>query len=251
MMYLNKPTLADIVKKQFHFKLNANAATFSTFVLLQIGAIVMALIGSTHSFYYSSDDSVVLVITLSNDMSVGLAMAWAFFLGIMLTTRIKQSESFSFVSTRLSNHLSNFLFMLFASLIAGVSVVLAGSAIRLLGFLIHGEMVVHSSSLVESPSNFILQILTAIAYVLLFFLIGYSISSFVQLSKLFIALFVLIWILLSTINGNWDGTEYAMTLIQFFGYERSILLFILKVCGTVLSLFAISTFITNRLEVRN
>ena len=44
-MYLNEPTLADIVKKQFHFKLNANAASFSTFVLLQVGAIVMAIIG--------------------------------------------------------------------------------------------------------------------------------------------------------------------------------------------------------------
>lgn len=251
-MYLNEPTLDDIVKKQFRFKLNANAASFSALVLLQVAAIVMALVGNSHSFYYSSDDSAVTVITLSNDINVGLAMAWAFFLGILLTTRIKQSESFSFITTRLSNHLANFLFMLFASLLAGISAVLAGSAIKLLGFFIHGEMVVYSSSLLESPSDFIVQIITAIAYVLLFFLIGYSISSLVQLNKLFIALFIFSWILLSTtINGHWDGTEYAMTLIQFFRYERSILLFILKVCGTVLTLFTISALITNRLEVRN
>ena len=40
-MYLNEPTLEDIVKKQFHFKLNANAASFSAFMLLQVVAIIL------------------------------------------------------------------------------------------------------------------------------------------------------------------------------------------------------------------
>ena len=250
-MYLNEPTLADIVKKQFHFKLNANAASFSAFVLMQVAAIFLALVGNSHSFYYSSDDSVALVVTLSNDMNVGLAMVWALFLGIMLTTRIKQSESFSFVTTRLSNHLANFQFMVFASLVAGISVALAGSAIKLIGFLIHGEMVVYSSSFVQNPGDFLVSIVTAIAYVLLLFLIGYFIGSLVQLNKIFIALFVLAWILLTSINGNWNGMEYAMIIIDFFGAERSIPLFILKFSGTILGLFMISTLVTNRLEVRN
>ena len=142
-MYLNEPTLDDIVKKQFRFKLNANAASFSTFVLLQVGTIIMEIFGSNHGFLYSSNGSLVSIITLSNDTNIVMAMVWAFVLGIMLTTRTKQSESFSFVSTRLSNHFSNLLFMLFASLVAGISVVLSSSAIKLVGFLVHGEMVVH------------------------------------------------------------------------------------------------------------
>ncbi|MBO1910890.1 hypothetical protein J4G37_39615, partial [Microvirga sp. 3-52] len=177
MMYLNEPTLEDIVKKQFRFKLNANAAFFSTFVLLQVGAIFLSILGTDHSFYYSSDDSNVSIITLSNDTNIVIAMVWAFVIGIMLTNRTKQSESFSFVTTRLSNHLANFLFMLFASLVAGISAVLSSSAIKLFGFLVHGEMVVYASSIVENPSNLLLQLITAISYVLLLFLIGYSISS--------------------------------------------------------------------------
>src|SRR6185437_5077543 len=140
-------------KKQFRFKLNANAASFSTFVLLQAGAIILAIIGNSHRFFYDSDDSMVSIVMLSNDTNIVIAMVWAFVLGIMLTTRNKQSESFSFVSTRLSNHLSNFVFMLFASLVAGGCAVLSSSAIKLFGFLIHGEMVVHSSSIADNPNN--------------------------------------------------------------------------------------------------
>ena len=193
----------------------------------------------------------VSIITLSNDTNMGLAMVWAFVLGIMLTTRTKQSESFSFVSTRLSNHFSNLLFMLFASLVAGISAVLSGSAIKFFGFLVHGEMVVHSSSIAENPNNLLLQLITAISYVLLLFLIGYLISSLIQANKLFIALFVVAWILLTSVNEYWDATEYALAIIQFFGAERSALLFILKISGTVLGLFTLSTLVTNRLEVRN
>ncbi|WP_172372469.1 hypothetical protein [Sporosarcina jiandibaonis] len=250
-MYLNEPTLSDIVKKQFRFKLNANAASFSTFVLLQAGAIVLSIVGTNSSFFYSSDESLVTIITLSNDTNIVIAMVWAFVLGIMLTTRNKQSESFSFVSTRLSNHLSNFLFMLFSSLIAGISAVLSGSAIKLFGFIFHGEMVVHSSSIVDNPNNLLLQLVTAFAYILLLFLIGYSISSLVQTNKIFIALFALIWILATSMNGSWNGPEYALAIIKFFGSERSILLFTLKFIVAILGLFVISTLITNRSEVRN
>ncbi|QUW21072.1 hypothetical protein JSQ81_14805 [Sporosarcina sp. Marseille-Q4063] len=250
-MYLNEPTLNDIAKKQFRFKLNANAASFSTFVLLQVGAIILAILGNSHGFLYSSDDSTVSIVTLANDTNMVIAMIWAFVLGIMLTTRIKQSESFSFVSTRLSNHLSNFLFMLFASLIAGVSAALSSSAIKLFGYLVHGEMVVYSSSIVENPNNLLLQLITAISYILLLFLIGYLIGSLVQANKLFIAFFAVAWIFFTSMNDYWNGTEYALAIIQFFGSERSALLFILKISGTVLGLFTLSTLITNRLEVRN
>jgi hypothetical protein len=250
-MYLNEPTLNDIVKKQFRFKLNANAASFSTFVLLQAGAIILAIIGNSYRFFFNSDDSMVSIVMLSNDTNIGIAMVWAFVLGIMLTTRNKQSESFSFVSTRLSNHLSNFVFMLFASLVAGGCAVLSSSAIKLFGFLIHGEMVVHSSSIADNPNNIFLQLITAFAYVLLLFLIGYSISSLIQVNKFFIALFALVWILFTSMNGDWNGPEYAFAILKFFGSERSVFLFILKFSATILGLFAISTLITNRLEVRN
>lgn len=249
-MYLNEPKLGDIVKRQFRFKLNAHAAAFSTYVLLQIGALFLAFSGGQHSFFYDSN-SIVTVVGLGNNINVGLSMAWAFFLGIMLTTAVRRNESFSFVTTRLSNQLANFLFMLTASFYAGIIAVLCGPVLKLLGILRYGEMVIYTQGIIEAPIDFFMRIITAIAYILLLFLIGYTISSLIQLNKLFIGVFTALWIAFSTVSSSWDGTQYMTAIINFFGNEHFLPFFLLKISGTVLGLFAISAIITNRLEVRN
>lgn len=248
-MYLSEPKPLDIVKQQFRFKLNAHATAFSTFAFLQIGAMFLAFSGSKHIFFGSIAN--VTIFNLSNNGNVGLAMIWAFVLGIMLTTAVRRNESFSFVTTRLSNQLANFLFMLTASLFAGITVALTGPVLKLVGLLRYGEMVVYTPGILDAPIDFLMRIITAIAYVLLLFLVGYTISSLIQLNKLFIGFFIVLWISFSFVSASWDGTQYVMEIIRFFGNEHFLPFFLLKIGGTVLGLFAFSAFITNRLEVRN
>ena len=249
-MYLSEPKLSDIVKKQLRFKLNAYAAYFSTLVFMQIGALILAITGSMYSAAYDSFSSVKIV-DLSNNTNVVLAMAWALFLGIILTTVARRNEAFSFVTTRLSNQLANFLFMLTASLFAGIIAALTGPVLKLFGFLRYEEMAVYTPGIIAAPGDFVLRIITAIAYVLLFFLIGYAISSLVQLHKVFIGIFIILFIAFSSATESWNGAQYIGNIFEFFSYEQSLPFFLLKICGTVLGLFTISAIITNRLEVRN
>lgn len=248
-MYLNEPNLVDQVKKQFRFKLNAHANAFSTLVLLQIGAMFLAFTSARHSF----NDGIanVTVFNLSNNVNVGLSMIWAFFLGIMLTTAVRRNEAFSFVTTRLSNQLANLLFMLTASLFAGIIVALMGPTLKLVGTLKYSDMISHTPTIVEAPTDFIMRVITAIAYILLLFLVGYTISSFIQLNKLFIGAFIFLWIAASFTGTNWNGPQFVSTVIIFFSNEHFLPFFLFKVGGTVLLLFAISSIATNRLEVRN
>lgn len=248
-MYLSEPKLVDIVKRQFRFKLNAHAAAFTTFVILQIGAFFLAFSGSKHTWQDSVAD--VTLINLSNDVNVGLSFIWAFILGIMLTTALRRNEAFSFVTTRLSNQLANLLFMLTASIFAGLITVLTGPVLKLLGILRHGEMIIYTPGLFEAPLDMIMRFITAASYILLFFLIGYTISSLVQLNKIFIGFFIALYIAFSFVGTSWDGTQYVVATINFFSNEHFLPLFLLKVFVTVLGLFAISAFITNRLEVRH
>lgn len=248
-MYLNETKLGDIVKRQFRFKLNAHAAAFTTFVLLQIGALFLAFSGSKHIWYDSVAN--VTLFNLSNDLNVGLSLIWAFVLGIMLTTSVRRNESFSFVTTRLSNQLANFLFMLTASLFTGLITALTGPVLKLIGILRYGDMVIYTPGIIEAPTDFFMRIITAVAYILLLFLIGYTISSLVQLNKLFIGFFIALYIASSIVTSSWDGTQYAITIINFFSNEHFLPFFLLKICGTVLGLFAVSALVTNRLEVRN
>lgn len=249
-MYLSEPTLLDTVKKQYHFKLNAHSTALITFMLLQIGALFLSFTNNKYTIEYASFSN-VSTIHLSNDLNVILAIIWAFFLGIMLTTVVRRNEAFSFVTTRLSNHLANFLFMLTASLFAGIIATLTGPLLKLFGFLFYKEMILYTPSIVEAPIDFSLRIITATAYVLLFFLIGYTISSLIQLNKLFLIGFVILFIAFSSSTESWNGAQYFADLFMFFAEEQSLPFFILKISGAVLGLFAISTFITNRLEVRN
>ena len=249
-MYLSEPKLSDIVKQQFHFKLNAHAAYFSTFVFMQIAGLYLAFSGSSDSFPYDSV-SIFTAVELSSNANVALAMAWAFFLGIILTTTARRNEAFSFVTTRLSNQLANFLFMLTASLFAGIIAALSSPVLKLLGFLRYGEMIIITPGIIAAPGDFALRIITAISYVLLLFLIGYAISSLVQLHKVFIGIFIILWIAFSSSTENWNGAQYVANIFEFISYEQSLPLFLLKISGMVLGLFTFSAIITNRLEVRN
>lgn len=249
-MYLNEPRLFDIIVKQFRFKLNAHAAFFSTFVLLQIGALALAVAGSMYSVSYDSFSS-IRIVELTNTGNVSIALFWAFFLGVTLTTVARRNEAFSFVSTRLSNHFANLLVMLTASLFAGTIAALSGPVLKLFGFLRYGEMVVSTPGIMAEPGDFFLRIITAIGYVLMFFLIGYVVTSFVQISKFFIVIFIVIWIVFSSSTESWNGTQYLTYIFEFFTYEQSLLLFLVKIIGTVIGLFTISVLMTNRLEVRN
>ena len=249
-MYLSEPTLLDTVKKQYHFKLNAHSTALITFMLLQIGALFLSFTNNKYTIEYASFSN-VSTIHLSNDLNVILAIIWAFFLGIMLTTAVRRNEAFSFVTTRLSNHLANFLFMLTASLIAGIIATLTGPVLKLFGFLFYKEMILYTPSIIEAPIDFSLRIITAIAYVLLFLLIGYTISSLIQLNKFFIIGFVVLFIVFSSSTESWNGAQYLADVFSFFADEQSFPFFLLKTIGAVFGLFAVSALITNRLEVRN
>ena len=249
-MYLTEPTLFDVVKRQTIFKFNTNSTALLTLLFLQIAGLFMGSLGNGHSFSYDGHSKISKIL-LTNDNSIGLTLLWAFIMGFLLTSTARRNESFVFVTNRISNHLSTFAFMLTAAIIGGFTAVLSGSAIKLFAFLRYGKVVIDTPGLVASPTDFFARIATAIAYTLLFLLISYTIGSLVQRSKLLIVVFIFGWFAFSTKISDWNGPKYFTDIIMFFGGEHSLLLFLIKISGAVLALFAVSVVVTNRLEVRN
>lgn len=248
-MYLTEPKLLDIVKKQFRFKLNASGAAFTTLIILQI---ITSFPGFSGTRYYPDFGEFpnIQFITTSNDGPVGVTIFWALFLGVMLTSNARQNESFTFVANRISHHLSNLGFMLTAAVISGFTVVLTGSAIKLLTFFRYGEVMVNTPGLLASPGDFLLRLVTAIAYIALFFLIGYTIGSLLQQKVWFIPLLIIGWMLYSTTFITGYRLLDLGRIASFFANEYIVALFLLKISGTIIALFAFSVAITNRLEVR-
>ena len=169
--------------------------------------------------------------------------------GFLLTSAAQRNESFSFVTNRLTFQLANFYFFCAGALLAGVTTVLLGSVMKIIA-LQSTNSIIETTGLLTSPLDFLSRIFAMTAYTLLLMLLGYTLGTLVQWSKLFIALFGVIWYAFSqNVFGVADNETNG--LLYFYHGETSILLFALKMAGTIAVLFAISFFVTNRLEVRN
>lgn len=249
-MFSTQWSVNELAKRQFLFKLNANGAIFMLLIVLQIIATVFISGAFTSTSMNDWGESISFNFTsISNDGQVGLTLFWAFIVGFLLTSSAQRNESFSFVTNRLTFQLANFYFFCTAALLGGVTTVLLGSVMKIIA-LLSDNIIIETTGLLTSPLDFFSRIFVMTAYTLLLMLVGYTLGSLIQWSKLFIALFGVIWYAFTQNMFGISGDENS-GLLYFFHGETSILLFTLKIVVSIAILFAISFFVTNRLEVRN
>ena len=249
-MFSTQWSVNELAKRQFLFKLNANGAIFTLLIVLQIIATVFISGAFTSTSMNDWGESISFNFTsISNDGQVGLTLFWAFIVGFLLTSAAQRNESFSFVTNRLTFQLANFYFFCAAALLGGVTTVLLGSVMKIIA-LFSDNIIIETTGLLTSPLDFFSRIFAMTAYTLLLMLVGYTLGSLIQWSKLFIALFGVIWYAFTQNMFGVLGDENSGLLYFFYG-ETSTLLFTLKVVASITVLFTISFFATNRLEVRN
>lgn len=251
-MYLNEPKQLDIIKKQFHLKLNANAVYFTILVALQLLVLLISFPAQMSSSHFSENSSITMI-GISSTVHIIVMLMWSFSLGLTLTNQPNWDEAFVFVTTRLTHHLANLLFILFAALVTGLIGSLLGPALRLLSHLQYGETYMLTATLVEAPSHFVLQFITVASYALLLLVFGYTIGSCVKASKLsggvFIAIFFISIFIITFILGI--GVQMIGTIISFLFIESFLPFFLMKIIGISTVLFCFSIFVTSRAEVRN
>lgn len=249
-MSLTEPRLTDIVKKQFRYKLNAYTGVFSSLLVMQLIGIFFGFNAGGGGGSYNGNTLTFDYRLASGDMPVIFTLIWAFSMGILVTTLAYRNDAFSFISNRLSHHLSSFLLLLVASSIAGTTATLAGSIIKFISLFQNDLLFSETISLFASPFDFSMQIVTSIVYTILFAGLGYLIGSFIQLSKLVIPLLIVGLFILPMFGLNVYGSGIIEKMVVFFGTETLFPIFLLKVIMTVSVFYAISILITNKMEVR-
>jgi hypothetical protein len=248
MMYLTKVSLWDVVKKQFRFKLKSFRGMFTSLMILQVMAILFSLGGEggggggSETFSYDMK-------FYSGNIIIAFMMIWAFISAIVVTTQAYRFDDYAFVSNRLSSHLANILFLGWASVIGGVTFLLASQSLKLSVFFLKDR------EFVESQPLTVLQMAEGLAatilYLFLFTAIGYLVGMLVQRSKIF--MIVIPGLLFGSLFLNvLVGSESTLVIDigQFFIRETSFLLFTLKVLLASLLAYGISAWISNSLEVR-
>lgn len=241
MMSLVKISLADVVKKQYLYKLIAYKGTYTTLIFLQlVGLLMNDSVSSGSNGYFLYDIAIH-----STGVSVGLTMLWAFMVGIIITTKLNRDDDFMYVSNRLSSNLANILFLVTASVLSGVTAMLCGFLIKDILYFFADDLTM-GNILVEAPSEFLIGIFASILYVLLMSALGYLLGVLVQLNRVVFFLIPVLYIGLTYLKH-----PLIEGIIPFYLHEASIGLFAVKVIVTVVVCYGLAVAISNRLEVKS
>lgn len=248
MMYLTKVSLWDVVKKQFRFKLKSFRGMFTSLMILQVMAILFSL-GGEGGGGGGSDTFSYDMKFYSGNIIIAFMMIWAFISAIVVTTQAYRYDDYTFVANRLSSHLANILFLGWASVIGGITFVLASQSLKLSVFFLKDR------EFIESQPMTVLQMAEGLAatilYLFLFTAIGYLVGILVQKNRVFIIILsglLFVSLFLNVLLAS--ESTLVIDIGQFFVRETSFLLFTLKVLLASALAYAISAWISNSLEVR-
>lgn len=242
MMSFVQTTKSEVVKKQYLYKLKAYKGSYSSLMIVQIIGLAFSMMasgsmGGSHSgnFLYEFD-------IYSANMVFAFTLLWAFVTGLTITSKNYRYDDFSFVANRQTSNLSNMLFLLSVSAVAGMTTVLAGVAYRLLFPLsISAEVLAAPYTI----ANLAVGIAATVFYCVLLSALGYLVGTIVQLNKVFKFIFPIL--LIGMLFAN---SEMISSMLQFYLMETSFLKFMLKVIIPTFVCFLLAIAISNRMEVR-
>jgi hypothetical protein len=241
MMSLANPSLIQVVKKQYVFKLKSYIQVFSNLIFIQLIGIFFSF-GGSGGMGGGSSSLQMNVKYLSSDNVVFFTILWAFVTAILITTKAYRYDDFVFVSNRFSSNLSNSLFLLTASITGGVTAILSTSLMKVILFYFVRQPYVNSTS---TTSDFLLGISATSLYVFLFSALGYLVGTLVQIHKGFILFLPAIFIGVLVLNNR-----IVEAVFGFIFTEHSFPIFIVKIIVILGLLFSSAFALSNRWEVR-
>ncbi|MBY0121257.1 hypothetical protein [Bacillus sp. S/N-304-OC-R1] len=245
-MSFTTANLPDVVKSQFLFKLKANIDSFSALVGIQLLAMLFSM-GGANSYVSSSDRMVLSISYFSSDVVIAFTMIWAFVTGITITTKPNRNFDFVFVTNRLSSSLANILFLLTASIVGGVTAILARGLLLAVRYIFFHE---HYFTLPVTSFDFLIGVGATVLYLFCLSAIGYFVGALVQFSKLFVIVIPAVLIGMLFISAVINSEPYLVYVYEFYLVEPSFGLFFFKVVLTAFLFFIASIGILNRMEVR-
>ncbi|AGK99826.1 hypothetical protein Desgi_0228 [Desulfoscipio gibsoniae DSM 7213] len=249
MMSLTETSALTVVKTQYHYKTKAHAGLFFTLIAVQLLAFLLSLNGVGGSSGGSSQGIFYTIKYITGDMIIVFTLIWAFSIGISMANNGFKTD-FTFVSNRLSSHLSSLAFLLTAAVIGGVTATLCGLLLRVVLFFSHGGVDAGPAFWI-APSALLSGIFAATLYAALLSIIGYSVGMLTQRHPAFVVL--LPGLFFGTLFVEARSTGEAHTLIsaiEWFSTESSHALLALKVVLVSAIIFGCVILLFNRMEVR-
>lgn len=244
MSLIKRLSFADAVKRQLFFKLKAYHNLIGTLFLFHIIALFFSIYGQSSSVM--NDYVTITNHTYTADIIIVFSFIWILTVSFYMTNRTSKNVMFSFVMSKMSNHVANILCMLCLSTLGAISSVLLGVATRLGMIFYYGfdHMFTYESL---SISQLFVAILVVFLYNVLIFSFGYMIGEIIQLHRSFVLLVPIVLFGLLIFTVNIFNEAYMFT---FYIMETNLFIFIVKVLGSTVLFWVIAIQVSKRLEVR-
>jgi hypothetical protein len=245
---LNKVSLGSTVIRQFNYKLKAYNGVLSSLAVIQIIAILFSLNGNAS--FSSGGSGVSIHATVYTNLTVIIfTFLWIIAHSVMMSTKAEREHGFTFVSNHLSNHLSNALFLLLASVIAGITTILAGFLLRVIVYFFNEISPVLDANVHYELSDIFIGIFSMTFYLILLASAGYVLGTLSQLHRTlpYLLPVLLIGIFIWLVQ---QDPDLIGRIIAFYYQETNAFLFILKVSVTSVVCFLAAILLTKRLEAR-
>ena len=241
-----KVNRAEIVKKQYKFKLQSNMDAFSSLIGIQLLAVLFSL-GGVSSMGGGDMNLNINVKYYSSDLLIVFTMLWSFVTAITITTKPYRNHDFSFVTNRVSSSLSNILFLLTSSILGSMTALLGGNLVQVLVAIFNKQQPFRTNIMSQ---EFLFGIGITFLYVFLISSLGYLIGTLVQISKGFIILIPVLVIGSLFLEASLQKEPFIVQIFQFYFMETAITLFIIKALISTAVFFTLAMILLNRMEVR-
>lgn len=247
-MSLKESSLSSIVLKQYVYKLKGHSGLVYSLMFTQLIGLLLSM-GPRAGSSSGSDFLSVSVRTYSADTIQIFSFVWMIVIASLLGSKAYRSMEFSLVTNRVSSHLSNILLLVTCSVFAGMTATLMSVLQRIIMVFTLRPSEFIFDGLRIAPADLFLGIFVSSLYMLLLAAGAYLVRMIIELNKSFGILLTII--LVAFVFGTVRiFALHVENFIRFYASESSLGIFVLKVLFTVLVLFGLSIFTSNRMEVK-
>lgn len=244
MMSFRETNLMTVAVRQYLYKLKANQIFNYVLILVQIITVLMSL-GATPNMTAGNGYWHISINNYSANIVIIFTCIWIFLVTLTLTKSHYENMDFSLVSNRTSSNLANFGYLLTLSVYGGITASLSGVLLRILLYFSFDKTQIIAAGFYPSPAELMLGIAITVLYLLLIAALGYFIGTFVKFHVLFAIVIPVFFFGLLQVRSGW-----MQKLTQYFISESSPAIFTGKIIFTSVILFALSSLLSGRMEVK-
>ena len=245
-MSLNEMSMIDVVKKQLRLKFLSHHSIWLSLVGVQLFGILLSAV-ATSSGSSSSGNIYTTSHVYSSSFLLIMTYLWAVGTSVYLALESSNRMDYTYVTTRLSQYISNVIFLIFIAAIGAFTAYFASSLIPLVQRLFVNGIILNTSfTFVEH----IINTARTVFYIFLFASLTYLVAVLFQFNRFIPLGFLVLYSFENVLLAKIGADSLTLSLFNFFEGESSLSLFMLKVIGLSTILLAIAWLFNRSKEVR-